>query len=162
MQNSLWVDDHDDAALISREPIKDDARFDITAMIDLVFMMNIFFLVTTVGAALSQMDLPTARHCVAADLESCVVISVMSGADARTGEVYLGDGTVGEPLVNRDDQTREVRRAVQEGVKELKQTVLIKAEQNVRLQVLGRIAGAAASIPGVELRLAVVEQESRP
>ena len=32
--------------------------FDVTAMVDLVFMMNIFFLVSWIGAALSEIDLP--------------------------------------------------------------------------------------------------------
>lgn len=39
-----------DGPLVTHRPLRDDAKFDITAMIDLVFMMNIYFLVTTVTA----------------------------------------------------------------------------------------------------------------
>ena len=49
--------------LVPHKPLVDDARFDVTAMVDLVFMMNIFFLVTWVETALAEIDLPTARHC---------------------------------------------------------------------------------------------------
>ena len=51
----------EDNPLVKRRPIHDEAKFDITAMIDLVFMMNIFFLVTSVTAALAEIDLPAAR-----------------------------------------------------------------------------------------------------
>ena len=61
--------DGGDDRLLPAKPLAEEARFDITAMIDLVFMMNIFFLVTTVAAALAELDLPPARHAVAAELD---------------------------------------------------------------------------------------------
>ena len=44
--------------LVARRSLVDDAHFDVTAMVDLVFMMNIFFLVSWVVANLAEMDLP--------------------------------------------------------------------------------------------------------
>ena len=44
-------DAFEENALIPRKPISDDAHFDITAMVDLVFMMNIYFLVAWIVAA---------------------------------------------------------------------------------------------------------------
>ncbi len=157
MSHSVYSHE-DDEPLSRRKPMHDEAKFDITAMIDLVFMMNIFFLVTTVGAALAEMDLPVARHVVAADLEAAVVLSL--ALDPNGGTVlYLGDGIDGEPIASPEEQTKAVLTAVEAGVRDQKTTVLIKAEKNVKLRDLNRIASAASSIQGIELKLAVIEKE---
>ncbi len=137
----------------------DEAKFDITAMIDLVFMMNIFFLVTTVGAALAEMDLPVARHVVAADLEAAVIFSLTVDPNGGGTFLYVGDGVDGEPIAGPEDQLQAIRTAVETGLGEQKTTVLIKAEKNVRLRDLNRVASAASAIPGTELKLAVIEKE---
>jgi len=69
-----------------RKQLVDDARFDVTAMVDLVFMMNIFFLVTWPKCARAEIDLPTARHCTAAQKEQSIVFTVLKGTPAV---VYL-------------------------------------------------------------------------
>ena len=69
-----------------------DAEFDITAMIDLVFMMNIYFLVTFITAALGEINLPAANHAVPLDADKATVITVLAGPDWKTVFVYLGDG----------------------------------------------------------------------
>lgn len=158
MSHTSTMDD-DDGPLLKRKPVMDEAKFDITAMIDLVFMMNIFFLVTTVGAALAEMDLPTARHVVAADLDSAVILSIMLDPNGGGTFLYLGDGESGEPIAGAEDQIKAVRAAVEAGVQAQKQTVLIKAEKNVKLRDLNRIATAASGVQGIELKLAVIEQE---
>lgn len=145
--------------LSRRKPMHDEAKFDITAMIDLVFMMNIFFLVTTVGAALAEMDLPVAKHVVAADLEAAVVLSLAIDPNGGGALLYLGDGVDGEPIASPEEQVQAVRNAVEIGVGEQKTTILIKAEKNIRLRDLNRIATAASSVPGAELKLAVIEKE---
>ena len=71
--------------LVPAKPLVDDARFDVTAMVDLVFMMNIFFLVTWVEMALAEIDLPTARHCAAADKEESVVLTITKGPRRVSG-----------------------------------------------------------------------------
>ncbi|MFO0901057.1 MAG: biopolymer transporter ExbD [Pirellulales bacterium] len=133
------------------------AHFDITAMIDLVFMMNIFFLVTTVGAALAELDLPAARHAVAAQLDESVVVSVTGGA-GRPTLVYLGDGASGEALRSAEEQEQRIRAACEAGVATGKPTVLLKAERSVPMREIVRLS-SAASVEGAQLHLAVIEQE---
>ena len=82
-------------ALMPRKPLKDDAAFDITAMVDLVFMMNIYFLVAWIVAAVAEVDLPAAKHCVAADAEKAVVITITAGSPPT---VYLGDVAPGKAI----------------------------------------------------------------
>jgi biopolymer transport protein ExbD len=147
----------DDDTLLPGRGSSVQAQFDITAMIDLVFMMNIFFLVTTVGAALAELDLPAARHAVAAELDASVVISVTGGAGRQT-LVYLGDGASGEALLGSEEQEQRIRAACEAGVSGGKATVLIKAEKSVPMREIVRLSNAA-SVEGAQLHLAVIEQE---
>src|SRR5512137_2171444 len=80
----------DEDTLVPRMALVDDARFDVTAMVDLVFMMNIFFLVTWAEMARAEIDLPTAKHCAAAERSRSLVFTIMKGP-----AFYLGDGPSG-------------------------------------------------------------------
>lgn len=146
--------------LVARRSFEEEARFDITAMVDLVFMMNIFFLVTWVGAALAEVDLASARHCVAADPETSVIVTVL-GTGSKL-EVFVGEDRSGPPLVDPAEIEQKVLAAAQAGardVKNRKDTILIKAEKGVHLRDVARIAAAGVSVEGMKLRLAVVEKE---
>lgn len=149
--------DDEEPLLPARGP-REEAKFDITAMIDLVFMLNIFFLVTTVAAAVSEMDLPVVRHTVATDVDSAVVLSL--GQDATGATVlYLGEKLEGDAIFDPEEQTRRVRQAVEEGRQADKRIVLLKSERPVKLRDVQRIGAAATEVPGVELRMAVIEKE---
>jgi biopolymer transport protein ExbD len=151
------MDFGEDEPLLPRKPPREEAKFDITAMIDLVFMLNIFFLVTTVTAALAEMDLPVVKHVIPTDADTAVFLTVVEG-DRNAAVLYLGDTPDGEGFTDPEEQSRQVKEAVQNGLREDKRIVLIKAERNVRLKDVRRI-GAAAGAPGIELRLAVIERE---
>jgi biopolymer transport protein ExbD len=121
-------------------------------------MMNIFFLVTSVTAALAEMDLPTAKHCSPSDRDTSVLITIMASPDPGPGRVFVGDADEGQ-AVPEGDEERAIRAAVEAGVRADKKTVLIKAEKNARLRDIARIGGLAVSVPGTELKLAVIERE---
>src|SRR6476619_2081667 len=121
-----------------------DAEFDITALIDVVFMMNIYFLVTFVTAALGEINLPAANHAVPLDADKAVIVTVLAGPDWRTVFVYLGDGKKGTPRAEPDDQANQIASLVDRGVATGKSAVLIKAEKTIRLREVKRIAAAAS------------------
>jgi biopolymer transport protein ExbD len=148
----------EDNALVPRKPLTDDARFDVTALVDLVFMMNIYFLVSWLVAASAEVDLPAARHCIAADPDAAVVVTITAGP---TPTVYLGEARSGEGL-QPDEVEWRLKKAAEDGLKENppKTFVLVKAEKLVRLRDLVRISAAACSVKGMnKLNLAVVEKE---
>ena len=149
----------EDNPLVKRRKIHDEARFDITAMIDLVFMMNIFFLVTTVTAALAEIDLPTARHCAPADRDTSVIFTILAGADKGPGQMTIDEGLEVFSLADIEAIERRIREAVETGVRANRNTVLIKAEKNVRLRDVSRVGAVAVSVPGTDLKLAVFEKE---
>jgi biopolymer transport protein ExbD len=146
------------AGMSQRHDPQREAEFDITAMIDLVFMMNIYFLVTFIGAAAGEVNLPTAMHCAPLDGDTATVITVTAGPDAQTVNVFVGDGAKGTPLTDPDRQAEKITEAVEQGVARGKTDVLIKAEKGVRLRELGRLA-SAASQEGVKLHLGVMEKD---
>jgi biopolymer transport protein ExbD len=145
--------------LVKRKPMHDDAEFDITAMIDLVFMMNIYFLVKFLTVAMGGQDLPTATHVAALDADTAQIITLVGSLDGESITVYLGERQTGDAVVDLEQQNDRVREYVEQGLAVGKADVLIKAERKVRLGDYFRIA-TAASIEGVKLHDAVVEKEA--
>ena len=148
----------EDNPLTKRRNSQDNANFDITAMIDLVFMMNIYFLVTFLTAALGEINLPSASHVAALDADTAVILTILGSLDGETVNVYLGDGEQGEAIADAGEQEERVRAAVEQGISEGKTAVLIKAEKKVRLRELFRVSTAAA-VEGVKLHVAVMETD---
>jgi biopolymer transport protein ExbD len=159
MASTLSADAVSGSRLATRPTTADDAHFDVTPMVDLVFMMNIFFMVTWVTAALAEIDLPTAQHCVAADTENSVIVTLMDTDDPKGPAVYLGDIETGEQLTERSKIEARVRSAAEEGMAEGKDTLLVKAEKQVRLRDVARIGAIAGMVEGMKLKLAVTEKE---
>jgi biopolymer transport protein ExbD len=138
----------------------EDPEFDVTAMVDLVSLMNIYFLVSWVMAMASEVDLPAAKKCVAGDPETSVMVIVKKGDDDRGSKVIIGEDADGEVLTDRAVILQKVTDAVKAGAKEAKpkDTLLIKAEKEVPLKDISHIASAAGTLA---LRLAVVEKEGK-
>jgi biopolymer transport protein ExbD len=157
---SLDFNEPSDGLLLTRKPLHDDAEFDITAMIDLVFMMNIYFLVTFLTAALGEVDLPTATHVAALDADTAQIVTLIGSLDGDSVTVHLGDGEVGEAITDVDLQTERIRDWVEQGAASGKKAVLIKAEKKVRLRELFR-ASTAAAVEGMKLHVAVLETEGQ-
>ena len=146
-----------DAAIALGEARKhDDAEFDITAMIDLVFMMNIYFMVTALSAAMGEIALPTAERCVGADMEGAVIISIVQGSRGEP-VVTLGEAGKGEYI--RDSQWETaIPQAVREMLTRGKSTVVIKAEGMMRHEDVARVARFATETDGVTLYFGVLEK----
>jgi biopolymer transport protein ExbD len=156
---SLGLGGGESDELIPPRAHKEPPEFDITAMVDLVFMMNIYFIVAFVTMALSEIDLPSASHVAPLDPASATVITLVGGGTEPL-VVYLGDKESGEAVHGLDEQESRVRAAVEQGVAEGKAEVLIKGEKKLPLSELYRISTAATSVEGVKLNVAVREVEA--
>jgi biopolymer transport protein ExbD len=132
--------------LMSRRPSREQPEFDITAMVDLVFMMNIYFLVTFVGAA--ALNLPAAKFVTALDADEAVIFTVTRSLDGKGATLYVGDSTDGEPITDETEQAQRIQAAVEQGVAEGKKYALMKAERKVRMADFFRIASLAVAPVG--------------
>jgi biopolymer transport protein ExbD len=156
---SSFLGDGDSGALLRRAMHHETPEFDVTAMVDLVFMMNIYFLVTFVTVAMSGIDLPVATHAAPLDAENAVVLTVVRGPAGRGVVVYVGDNQEGVPLADPARQSEQIQQAVEEGIAASKTEVLLKAEKGVRLGDLFRVSSAASAVEGMKLNVAVMERE---
>jgi biopolymer transport protein ExbD len=144
----------DEDMLVPKKSLGDDARFDVTAMVDLVFMMNIFFLVTWAELARAEIDLPTVKHCKAAERELSIVFAITEGTPPA---YYLGDGP-GGVSISPGELDQRVTTLVEDGVRDGKEIVLIKAEKGVLLRDVAHLASVATAVKGTKLMLAVIER----
>jgi len=133
-------------------------EFDITAMVDLVFLMNLYFLVTFLTIAMGEMALPAADHAQPLDADTAVVLSLVRSLDGQSITLYLGDGEKGEAIKDVAQQEQRVQAAIEEGVAAGKKAVLLKAESKVRLADLFRISSLVAG-HDLKLHVAVLERD---
>ncbi|NLY03182.1 MAG: hypothetical protein GXY83_44605 [Rhodopirellula sp.] len=145
-----------------RRPTVESADLDITPMIDMTFLLLIFFLVASTPDTQIQVDLPPARYGTGVSEQSSVVITVADRGAGLPAAVYLADGKVGDPLPD-DPKLQEaaILQAVEDGYLggQGKSNVLVKAEKGVRHREVSRVASAASQVEGIKLHLAVMEMD---
>ncbi len=157
---SLEEEEEEVGAVLPRRPVSDTAEMDITPMIDITFLLLIFFLVCSTANPQSAVELPPARHGSGVSDRTSVVLTVADRGRAGPALVYLADGRQGSPLPDDQDlQSEAIAQAVERGLQEGKSTVLIKAEKGVKHGDVWRVETAAGRVEGVKLHVAVLEVE---
>lgn len=133
------------------------SEIDITPMIDIVFLLLIFFMVCSTMENQNTVALPPAQFGSAVSMRNATIITL--AGEGPDMVVYIGDGTDGEPLPNdRALQEDMVANAVEAAVREGRTAVLIKASKRLHWGPISRIEAAATRIEGVTLHKAVHEE----
>src|ERR1700754_1910283 len=101
--------------LINRRHDPEPPEFDITAMVDLVFMMNIYFLVTFVTVAMGELSLPTAKHDAPLAADTATIFTLTRTLDGKSIAVSIGDGKTNEVITDVVQQDKRVQEAVEQG-----------------------------------------------
>jgi biopolymer transport protein ExbD len=117
-----------------RPPIDDE--MDITPMIDMTFLLLIFFILTSKMTAEPTYPLPAAKNGNSVSVKSCVVITVRAGS-GDTAIVSRSDGTVFSD--DPEQQQAELGEYIQLGLSTQKSEVLVRAEGAVRNAEISRI-----------------------
>ena len=157
---SDFLKDEDQGPVVVRRPVQESADLDITPMIDITFLLLIFFLVASTTDVQSSVELPPARYGKGVSDRTSVILTVAERGGPGPARVYLGDGTGGSPLP--DDpavQEEQIAQYVRQGFDEGKSTVLVKAGKGVRHREVSRVVAAAGQVEGVKMHLAVLEIE---
>ncbi len=143
--------------MIRRRDRGEDVEMDITPMIDITFLLLIFFIVCSTPDQKSSFELAEARHGKGVSERNSIFITV-SAESADPAPVYLADGINGEPLPNDPDEQKElIRVAVEKGRQNLRENVLIKADRNVAYREVARVVKAVSAVEGAKIHLAVLE-----
>jgi biopolymer transport protein ExbD len=151
------VEDHH--PIVKRRAL-DDSEMDITPMIDITFLLLIFFLVAARLDQDAPVELPPARHGSAVSVKSSVILTVAQG-DGDQALVYTGDGKSPENLIDSGNLEMQEEAITQFVERELaagneKINVLIKAEKGVRHRDVSRVSTAVGKA-GNDLYVAVLE-----
>jgi biopolymer transport protein ExbD len=152
----------DDAPLLSsgRRSRMDDIDMDITPMIDMTFLLLIFFLVSSTPDQQTAIDLPSAQHGVGVSQLESVVFTIAEGG-VKAAPVYAADGRIpGTELPDEPEARRNrVRELVEEGFRDDKTSVVIKGDKHVAHRDVAQLVKAASQVNGVKIHLAVLDTE---
>jgi biopolymer transport protein ExbD len=153
-----FVEAGEEHPLVFRRPLE-DAEMDITPMIDITFLLLIFFLVASRLDEDAPVELPKARYGIAVAEKSSIPITIAQGS-GDTANVYLADGRAADKQVNSTDlivQEQEIVRYIEENLANGKEHVLVKAEKGVRHRDVARVSDAVGKAGSGDLYVAVME-----
>jgi len=139
---------------------REEAEMDITPMIDVTFLLLIFFLVTSLPDQKTAIELPKADHGVGVSQLHSVIFTVAEGG-LDAAPVYAADGRVPGTELSDDLNTRrkQIGELVGKGMREGKSNVVIKGDKNVAYREVARVVKAVSQVKGVAIYLAVLESK---
>jgi biopolymer transport protein ExbD len=118
----------------------EDDELDITPMIDVTFLLLIFFMVASNMQKPSSLEIPPATHGTGIDKSNATVLTIFKTDNEP--EIYLSDGEKENGPVSLPDVTAYVQR----GVNENKLTVIIKADRDIPSGFVEDVARAASEV----------------
>jgi biopolymer transport protein ExbD len=137
--------------------LRDSSEMDITPMIDITFLLLIFFLVSSRMTAEQAVELPKARHGEVVPVKESAII-VMRRGTGDSAEVLRTDGT--RFSSDTELQNAEIAEYIAAELAGGKKHVIIRAEGSVRHGEIGRVSRAISQAleEGDLINIAVIEQ----
>jgi biopolymer transport protein ExbD len=132
-----------------------DDHLDLTAMVDVVFQLLTFLLLTYQVSSEAEVTLPAAKHGVGVE-ESETLVLTLTPPDSAGGTSAVYQGTKidhNKQLMDDDMITSAVELSLTQG----KHRVVIQADGEVPHGEVLRVAGDAAKIEGVTIHIGVEE-----
>ncbi|MEN1681758.1 MAG: biopolymer transporter ExbD [Planctomycetota bacterium] len=152
------IEEHEEAEF-TRRPRTVDDEMDITPMIDITFLLLIFFLVTSTPDDSTAIDLPEAQHGAAVSQIECTIFTIADGG-LQDAPVYAADGKIDAAKLSEDadERKKQIKTAVEEGMDStpIKTSVLIKADKSVKCREVDNVIKAVSKVDGVKLHLAIL------
>jgi biopolymer transport protein ExbD len=137
------VDDADDAVVAFEKKNMTDGEMDITPMIDIVFLLLIFFVVCSKMTGEQAPKVPAARHGVPVDIQTSVALTVKRG-NGDTARVSTDEGRTFDDEV--EQQTAQIIEYVTTEIGKGKSAVLLRAEGDVRNGEINRVKEAVSEV----------------
>jgi biopolymer transport protein ExbD len=163
MPHPNWADallDDAPRPVLPRRKLVERSELDITPMIDITFLLLIYFLVCSMPDPNTAVELPEARFGKGVGQANSVVLTVTDGG-LGAAPVYLADGRVEGSQLSADPekQSDQIQAAVEEGLSQGKSDVIVKAERGVAYREVARVAAAVSRVRGIRLHVGVLETE---
>ena len=132
-----------------------DDHLDLTAMVDVIFQLLTFLLLTYQVSMESAVNMPAAKHGVGVEESDSIVLTVAPPESAGgAAGVYLGTKLDADKQLPDSDQ---IQQKVEEAVAGGKRRVVIQADGEVPHGEVLRVAGAAAKVEGISIHVGVEE-----
>ncbi len=127
-----------------------DADLDITPMIDVTFLLLIFFMVTSTMQATPEIDLPVAHHGAGINKSEQVTVSVID----RDGIPVLMAGDPPAPEMGMDEIVEYARSEIDGG----KSGILVKASGSIPTGFIKQLTQKLQAVGELHFYYAVSEQ----
>jgi biopolymer transport protein TolR len=138
--------------LLPRRSKPPEADIDITPMIDCVFLLLIFFMVSSTMRGTPDLDVPVANHSTGVDSRGAVIVTIRNPlAGDPAPRLLLGDG--GGP----EATPAELKQYVEDAVRSGRTNLVLKAEGDVPHGVVDEVGQLIRGVTGVKLFLGVRE-----
>ena len=166
--DSLPVEEQDDYVAepvlrLGRRNRDDDVEMDITPMIDVTFLLLIFFLVSSTMQQEEGLSLPDARAgSPISATNSAVLVLTKSGADSVTVKAAGANEPFPADLETQEEAIIEfVKNSIAgtAGTGSPKQYVLVKASKGIKHKEVSRVAQAVSRAEIPNLYIAVKHEE---
>ncbi len=128
-----------------------EADLDITPMIDCVFLLLIFFMVSSTMRGNVDDNVPAAEHGLGVDSRGTSEIRVLQA-----------EPTPRILLTNRESSIEEVTGFVEEARQRGLNLVIIKADREVPHGFVQQVARAVVAVEGVKFSIGVQDKKKRP
>lgn len=147
-EKNLFASDSEDA--FKRDRGSPPGELDITPMIDVTFLLLIFFMVSSTMQPAANLDLPPADFSKGVTVSSSAVVVAKAPSGANIDpQLFLGDDAKSESSLG------ELRSYLEEQQRAGVTKVVIKAEGDVPHGFVNEIARAVKEFEGLEMYLGV-------
>ena len=147
VKRSTFADAADDG-WGDRERAPSEAELDITPMIDVTFLLLIFFMVTSAMHASSDLEMPAAKHGIGLETDKTTVLIVQNPeSEGEVPVIVLENGDE----VSLEEVTFEVQQQLQNNISQ----VIIKADGRVTAGFVQEVIKAVTQVEGVGFSIAV-------
>lgn len=131
-----------------RKPVQ--GELDITPMIDVTFLLLIFFMVSSTMQGKPDLDVPVAEHAIGVDSLGAAVITIFAAESvAESPRIVLGD------VQGDEAELADVRPYVEEKTRGGIRKFVIKAEGDVPHGIVEEVARAITSVEGAQMFMGV-------
>jgi biopolymer transport protein ExbD len=127
-------------SLTSRRSRAGDGELDITPMIDVTFLLLIFFMVTSTMKATPDKDIPAAQSGTRANVNDMMKLTILNSASSPEGGTIMLE----DRLMTRDELQARLTDEARGGAVR----IMIYAERDVKSGFVGDVEDAVKAVDG--------------
>ncbi len=130
-----------------------DSEVDITPMIDCVFLLLIFFMVSSTMKGTPDLDLPTAHYGTGVPAGNATIVTIRRTEAGGPPAILLGDGR------GPETDLAGLKSYVEESLQKTKRHVIIKAERDIPHGFVQEVTKVVNDVEGTIFNIGVQDKK---